>query len=362
MTPDNRNILFSAKVSSRDNTLKDTYREYEVSHLTCFLGGMFALGGRIFENPEDVDIGARLTEGCVWAYETMPAGVMPEYARVAPCLPPKGKRAGSLIAAAEDCQWDEKVWHKTLDPMSETRDDQMIQYRDQLAEWKVKKAEVEQRNKEKAKERKNKAGSDKEKLRAASASAMDGAEEEAAPSPAKKKKQRRPVSTSSSTSASRRKRPVPETIFKGEFSLDDPGTAEDDAEEPVTSAPSAKKHTKRVDIPDNPSDIAAAEIAALEKKIAALEEQLRLSKNAGRNADSAQFDEDGQPSRSYSGYRSYSGDMDFQTLIVDEDDDELLPPEPIKPATHKEYVASRLKDEKLPPGYTDVGDPRYILR
>ncbi|KAF2714210.1 glycoside hydrolase family 47 protein [Pleomassaria siparia CBS 279.74] len=56
-----------------------------MQHLTCFVGGFFALAGRIFENSHDVDLGAKLTEGCIYAYKAMPTGVMPEIFYTTPC-------------------------------------------------------------------------------------------------------------------------------------------------------------------------------------------------------------------------------------------------------------------------------------
>lgn len=57
----------------------------EMSHLSCFVGGMYALGGKVFGRPEDVEIGAKLTEGCVWAYNATRSGVMPENFHVRRC-------------------------------------------------------------------------------------------------------------------------------------------------------------------------------------------------------------------------------------------------------------------------------------
>jgi len=120
-------ILFSAKAYSPDGTAEKMSYDWEVTHLTCFLGGMFGLGGKIFNSPEDVEIGKKLTEGCVWAYEVMPAGIMPEYASVLPCKDPN------------DCHYDQAAWYKSLDPEeAENRDKQMEEYHTRLATWKQK--------------------------------------------------------------------------------------------------------------------------------------------------------------------------------------------------------------------------------
>ncbi|KAJ9503884.1 hypothetical protein H2202_001023 [Exophiala xenobiotica] len=91
MTPKNADILFGGDARADDHGV---VQEPRAQHLTCFAGGMFALGGRLFSNDEHVAIGQRLTEGCIWAYENMPMGVMPEIAHFAPC------------PAKDRCVWD----------------------------------------------------------------------------------------------------------------------------------------------------------------------------------------------------------------------------------------------------------------
>jgi len=127
-------ILFSAKAHSSDGTLAMMTYEWEVTHLTCFLGGMFGLGGKIFNRPEDVEIAKKLADGCVWAYDSMPAGVMPEYSRVLPCKKP------------DDCHFDQAAWYKALDPLSaEQREQRMEEYYTSLAEWKEEVKELEEK-------------------------------------------------------------------------------------------------------------------------------------------------------------------------------------------------------------------------
>ncbi len=40
----------------------------------------------------------------------------------------------------------------------------------------------------------------------------------------------------------------------------------------------------------------------------------------------------------------------------------IIPPEPVRPLSHEEYVANRLKNERLPPGFVSLTDRRYLLR
>ncbi|KAH7362082.1 glycosyl hydrolase family 47-domain-containing protein [Plectosphaerella cucumerina] len=106
-----REMLFSAKLMTSGEPATDARYEFEVTHLTCFLGGMFALGGRIYDRPKDLETAKRLTEGCVWAYESMPSGIMPEVANVVPCA----EREGA-------CPFNETLWWEQLDPQGPWRD------------------------------------------------------------------------------------------------------------------------------------------------------------------------------------------------------------------------------------------------
>ncbi|KAJ6171748.1 CAZyme family GH47 [Penicillium chermesinum] len=73
---------------------------YEGHHLTCFVGGMVALGAKVFEIDSDMDLAAKLTDGCVWAYESTTTGIMPERFRVLPC------------DKERSCEWDEARYLK----------------------------------------------------------------------------------------------------------------------------------------------------------------------------------------------------------------------------------------------------------
>lgn len=68
-------------------------------HLTCFTGGMVALGAKIFERPNDLRVAEELTAGCVWAYDNSANGIAPEIFRVVPC------------SKKNDCKWNEQAWY-----------------------------------------------------------------------------------------------------------------------------------------------------------------------------------------------------------------------------------------------------------
>jgi mannosyl-oligosaccharide alpha-1,2-mannosidase len=98
MLPDEADILFAGDVRvDQDGHPK---MNAEGQHLSCFIGGMFALSGRLFEMEEYVNIGAKLTQGCIWAYNAFPTGIMPEQFNMLPCETLSG------------CEWDEERWKK----------------------------------------------------------------------------------------------------------------------------------------------------------------------------------------------------------------------------------------------------------
>ncbi|KAK2592515.1 hypothetical protein QQS21_009790 [Conoideocrella luteorostrata] len=99
MLPDEKDILFTGDwhAGSTQNFVPES------QHLTCFVGGMFGLGGRLFSINEHVSIGERLARGCGWAYSAFPTGVMPEIFRLVPCKDMK------------NCPWDESIWKRLGD-------------------------------------------------------------------------------------------------------------------------------------------------------------------------------------------------------------------------------------------------------
>ncbi|OOG00425.1 glycoside hydrolase family 47 protein [Aspergillus carbonarius ITEM 5010] len=82
---------------------------YEGDHLSCFVGGMVGIGAKLFGIEGDLDLAYKLTDACVWAYESTKTGIMPEQFSLLPCK--KG----------EKCEWDEAIYYKALDPNLEER-------------------------------------------------------------------------------------------------------------------------------------------------------------------------------------------------------------------------------------------------
>ena len=108
-----RHILHAglAKVSDNKNPIDErTKLQPEGTHLTCFAGAMFAVGAKIFDRKDDLDIAWKLTDGCVWAYEATNTGIMPESYLAIPC------------SNTDNCPWNETLWHEKLDPFGDLRE------------------------------------------------------------------------------------------------------------------------------------------------------------------------------------------------------------------------------------------------
>lgn len=107
MTKGDEDILISGSVTRAPG--QPLKLNPELQHLTCFTGGMVAIAGKIFNKPEDVKDGARLADGCVWAYRSTISGIMPETFTTVPC---KSKKT---------CPWSQKTWMKAVDPTGNER-------------------------------------------------------------------------------------------------------------------------------------------------------------------------------------------------------------------------------------------------
>lgn len=100
MTPDNLDILISG--SARVEGSAEAKCESTAQHLACFTGGMMGIASKLIGPPEDLAIARKLTDGCIWAYNATATGIMPEIFQTVAC------------EDADDCEWDEKKWHKAV--------------------------------------------------------------------------------------------------------------------------------------------------------------------------------------------------------------------------------------------------------
>lgn len=99
MTQDDSDILGSGFVRVEGTTV---FTDPELQHLGCYTGGMFALSGKLFKKEDHVNIGRKLTDTCVWAYKSNPAGIMPEVSHLVKC------------ANTTECHWNEDTWHAEI--------------------------------------------------------------------------------------------------------------------------------------------------------------------------------------------------------------------------------------------------------
>ena len=99
LTTENADILLSGMAFATGK--RAVHLKPETQHLACFAGGMLAIGAKIFERPDELDIGRKLTEGCIWAYNSTPTGIMPEAFRAISC------------GGKSDCTWDPRLMYNS---------------------------------------------------------------------------------------------------------------------------------------------------------------------------------------------------------------------------------------------------------
>jgi mannosyl-oligosaccharide alpha-1,2-mannosidase len=99
MIPEDQEILISGDVRAGTDAIT---LDPEGQHLTCFVGGYFALAGKLFQNEHHVDLGAKLTEGCIYAYAKMPTGIMAEIFDMVAC------------PSRDNCPWNQTAYDDEL--------------------------------------------------------------------------------------------------------------------------------------------------------------------------------------------------------------------------------------------------------
>ncbi|KAK6206748.1 glycosyl hydrolase family 47 [Colletotrichum tabaci] len=304
MVPKERDILFSAKVSTSGDPENDLRTEYEVTHLTCFIGGMFGLGGKIFDRPEDVEIAKKLTDGCVWAYESMPSGIMPEGASVVPC------------ASTQSCPWNETLWWEHLDPSADWREAQVEAWENRQREKKQEQDELRKQSVERGK-----------------ADLTDN-------NPTGK-------SIEEGTLVPEKKDPLadihvpkdePEKLGsakKTDYPAPEPG---------LNKSPSnVDEHLlKKRDLAP-PASQDPRKASADEAANNSLKDKLDL--NSAENTDGVSND------------APASGGIVGKIKV----EEQAESPDP-KPLTHEEYIKDKLERENIPPGFVNINSRRYILR
>lgn len=104
MTKDGQDILHPGDVSWVEQDGESAPKiEPKAQHLSCFAGGMVALGAKVFGRLEDLSVARKLVEGCIWGYESGQLGIMPEVMHTIAC------------DDRNDCPWDEEKWRREIE-------------------------------------------------------------------------------------------------------------------------------------------------------------------------------------------------------------------------------------------------------
>ncbi|KAJ4983207.1 Endoplasmic reticulum mannosyl-oligosaccharide 1,2-alpha-mannosidase 2 [Stagonosporopsis vannaccii] len=101
LNPQNADILMAGSASISGATDR-TKLDPQGQHLACFAGGMVGLAAKIFNRTHELDVAQKLVDGCVWAYDSMPTGIMPEHFTLIPCR-------GEV-----DCEWRTEKWNEAV--------------------------------------------------------------------------------------------------------------------------------------------------------------------------------------------------------------------------------------------------------
>lgn len=128
LVPSGEDILFSGNAALTMTSLNNTPTaslEPQGQHLGCFIGGMVGIGARIFGRPDELSVARRLIDGCVWAYNAMPSGLMPETFHLASC------QAGVADPAPGQCEWSDEKWYEAISkrhpPTQETKQMSLVE-------------------------------------------------------------------------------------------------------------------------------------------------------------------------------------------------------------------------------------------
>ena len=323
MIPDNRDILFSGAVTTAGNPDEDLKLIAEVEHLTCFIGGMIGMGAKIFGIEGDLELAKKLADGCVWAYESTPMGIMPEGATVLPCQ------------SVEHCTWNETAYFHFLDPMAEERDSILEKY---IANKDFREAEAK-----------------------AQAKAL---EESAATLPGSNATAQAKVALDDKkTSVEAEEVHTADNGFEPEQDIvgsskavphgpaSSPVSLQKRQDSPNPDLPRPVTHSSKDD--DKKTDV------KVQKDLGALKGISDGSKTATQKAYADRLQSTEAELENFAlGRQSKAPSSEISpTATVDED-----LPDPLRPFSHKEFVEARIKQEALPPGFVGIRGRKYILR
>lgn len=104
MNAEGKDVLVSGsvRVMMTENGKPRTHLDPQVHSRACSAGGMFAIGGALFNIPIHRQIAHKLVDGCIWAHNAIPLGIMPEIYETIPC------------ASQKTCPWNEWHWKQEV--------------------------------------------------------------------------------------------------------------------------------------------------------------------------------------------------------------------------------------------------------
>ncbi|KAK5730857.1 hypothetical protein LTR15_000795 [Elasticomyces elasticus] len=116
----NQDLLISGTLK-RNSAVRQTFTP-EGEHLSCFTGGMVALAAKMFRQPHELETAKQLVNGCLWAYESMRTGIMPEIFKAVSCQ----------VSEEDNCTFTNDRWYQAV-AMGDSEQAQTIIARDNLA-------------------------------------------------------------------------------------------------------------------------------------------------------------------------------------------------------------------------------------
>ncbi|KAJ5467514.1 hypothetical protein N7475_005266 [Penicillium sp. IBT 31633x] len=104
MNPEGKDILTpgSVRVVMIENERTQAHLESRLQYQSCSAGGIFALGGALLNIPIHQQLAHKLVDGCIWAHQVIPLGIMPEAVDMVPC------------ASQTNCPWNERLWKQEV--------------------------------------------------------------------------------------------------------------------------------------------------------------------------------------------------------------------------------------------------------
>ena len=345
MIPDERRYILHAGLARVDNKNSPLKLTPEGTHLTCFAGGMYAVGAKIFGREADMDIAKKLTDGCVWAYESTTTGIMPESYLVVQCPDPV------------DCPWNETLWHEKLDPYGHLREQQRAQQKPVVLKnekemtVKTSEEEVSLAESPKASFTAEQAVSQTEQSMAATSDTQASLTkaEQAVGKPVAE-----PVVPEQERAAKAVSKPTDGIATESDSTIPEKD-AETSSSKPTEGAVPPKAHGKRQlgDVNEAPPAAAAA-AAPVKSEVAAPSPGLSTEPVVEKSFAEQHLEKSNTTAQGVGSKALGSNSTSVPPNAA------MYTPPPIP--TREEYVQARIKDERLPEGMTKVTGGRYLLR